>query len=299
MARTVASVLQLNEDLAEVLALVHDIGHPPFAHAGEAELDRQMRRFGERFEHNLHALRIVEHFENSYARFPGLNLTFEVREGIVKHSRDYSPGEVPEADEYLPGVRPPLEAQLIDLVDEAAYHASDLDDGFEARLFTVDDARQAIPQFNRFFEEAEGQFPGASERVLFNEVLRSMVDWLITGLINGTLAFAEEAGVNDVEDVRGHARRIATFTPETQAAVRESKQFLFHFVYYSPGVIEERRRSSQAIGALFQHFMDHPEALPCEYRQFTSDLDPHRAVCDYIAGMTDGFLLRRCQALLE
>ena len=113
IARTVASALALDEDLTEALALAHDLGHPPFGHAGEQELDQQMRRFGERFDHNLHALRIVEQFEQRYARFPGLNLTFEVREGIVKHSRDIQPGESPELEEYLPGLRPPLELSLI------------------------------------------------------------------------------------------------------------------------------------------------------------------------------------------
>src|SRR5579884_2616643 len=132
IARTVASVLGLNEDLTEALALVHDVGHPPFAHAGEEALDREMRRFGERFDHNMQALRIVEHLEQRYARFPGLNLTFEVREGIVKHSRDFGPGEFPDLDEYLPGLRPPLEAQLIDLADEIAYNTADLDDAYEA-----------------------------------------------------------------------------------------------------------------------------------------------------------------------
>ncbi len=135
IARTVAAALDLNEELTEALALGHDIGHPPFAHAGEDELDRQMRRFGDRFDHNLHALRIVESFERRYARFPGLNLTFEVREGIVKHSRDFEKGENPALDEYLPGLRPPLEAQLIDLADEIAYNTADLDDGFSARSF--------------------------------------------------------------------------------------------------------------------------------------------------------------------
>src|SRR6476660_9238952 len=134
MARTVAGVLELDQDLTEALALAHDIGHPPFAHAGEEELNRQMLRFGERFDHNLHALRIVESFEQRYARFPGLNLTFEVREGIVKHSRDFEPGEVPQLDEYLPGKRPPLEAQLIDLADEIAYNTADLDDAVSAGL---------------------------------------------------------------------------------------------------------------------------------------------------------------------
>src|SRR5512146_235489 len=112
IARTVAAVLELDEDLTEALALAHDIGHPPFAHSGEEELDRQMARFGDKFDHNLHALRIVESFEQRYARFPGLNLTFEVREGIAKHSRDFDPGESPDLEEYLPGLRPPLEAQL-------------------------------------------------------------------------------------------------------------------------------------------------------------------------------------------
>ncbi len=128
IARTVASVLALDEDLTEALALAHDIGHPPFAHAGEAELDRQMQRFGEHFDHNIQALRTVESLEQRYPRFPGLNLTFEVREGIVKHSRDFDPGEIPSLDEYLAGLRPPLEAQLIDLADEIAYNAADLDD---------------------------------------------------------------------------------------------------------------------------------------------------------------------------
>src|SRR5690349_13923531 len=130
IARTVASVLELDEDLTEALSLAHDIGHPPFAHAGEEELDRQMRRFGDHFDHNLHALRIIEIFEQRYARFPGLNLTFEVREGIAKHSRDYFPGEVAQLDEYEPELRPTLEAQLIDLADEVAYNTADLDDGF-------------------------------------------------------------------------------------------------------------------------------------------------------------------------
>src|SRR6266516_7353222 len=137
IARTAASVLGLDEDLTEALALAHDIGHPPFAHAGEAELNRQMQRFGDRFDHNLHALRIVETFEQRYARFPGLNLTFEVREGIIKHSRDYDPKLYPELSEYRLNEQPPLEAQLIDLTDEITYNCADLDDGYESRLLTV------------------------------------------------------------------------------------------------------------------------------------------------------------------
>src|ERR1051326_2870463 len=155
IARTVASVLDLDHDLTEALALAHDIGHPPFAHAGEEELDRQMSRFGDRFDHNQHALRIVEIFEQRYARFPGLNLTFEVREGIAKHSHDFAPGEIPELDEYLPGLRPPLEAQLIDLADEVAYNAADLDDGFAAGMFSAVEIARDVPQYREIYEDVE------------------------------------------------------------------------------------------------------------------------------------------------
>src|SRR5437660_795245 len=138
IARTVAGALHLNTDLAEALALVHDIGHPPFGHAGEHRLDELMREFGGRFDHNLHALRIVETFEQRYPDYSGLNLTFEVREGIIKHSRDYTADEYPELAAYQLQHTPPLEAQLIDLVDEIAYNVADLDDGFEAHLLDLD-----------------------------------------------------------------------------------------------------------------------------------------------------------------
>src|SRR6266581_7115229 len=154
IARTVAGVVGIDEDLTEALALAHDIGHPPFGHAGEEELDRLMRRFGERFDHNLHALRIVEVFESRYARFPGLNLTFEVREGMAKHSRDFEPGEIPELEEYLPGLRPPLEAQLIDLCDEIAYDTADLDDGYHAGLVSMEEASRAVGKFHELEEAA-------------------------------------------------------------------------------------------------------------------------------------------------
>src|SRR6185437_11446358 len=187
IARTVANVLELDEELTEALALGHDIGHPPFAHAGEDALNRQMQRFGERFDHNVHALRIVESFEQRYARFPGLNLTFEVREGIVKHSRDFAPGEFPELDEYLPGLRPPLEAQLIDLCDEAAYNTADLDDGYLAGLVAVEDACAQVAEFAELWEAAEMQFPGAPESVRVKEVVRGLINVLVTGLLQGTM----------------------------------------------------------------------------------------------------------------
>src|ERR1700731_5024020 len=145
IARTVGAALGLNVDLVEALALVHDLGHPPFGHAGEKALDTAMRARGLHFDHNLHALRIVEDFEIRYAAFRGLNLTFEVREGIIKHSRDYDPAKFPELAEYWLDKRPPLEAQLIDATDELAYNTADLDDGYEAHLLTLEQIKENVP----------------------------------------------------------------------------------------------------------------------------------------------------------
>src|ERR1700690_3046401 len=172
ITRTVAAALALNLDLAEALALVHDLGHPPFGHAGEKALDAAMRAHGLFFDHNLHALRIVEDFEQRYAAFRGLNLTFEVREGIIKHSRDYDAAKHPELAEYLLDQRPPLEAQLIDLTDEIGYNTADLDDGYEAHLLTLDQIRAGVGAFGRFFLEVERIYPDAPEKLQFNEALK-------------------------------------------------------------------------------------------------------------------------------
>src|SRR6266850_4905259 len=168
ISRTIAGALELNVDLVEALALVHDVGHPPFGHAGEKALDAAMRTRGHSFDHNLHALRIVEDFELRYAAFRGLNLTFEVREGIIKHSRDYTPGEGDGLEEYLLDLHPPLEAQLIDLTDEIAYNTADLDDGYEARLLTVEQISSSVNAFDRLYEEAETLYRDASEKLKFN-----------------------------------------------------------------------------------------------------------------------------------
>src|SRR5258708_4538194 len=167
ISRTIAGQLGLNVDLVEALALVHDIGHPPFGHAGERALDVVMQRHGSFFDHNLHALRIVEDFELRYAAFRGLNLTFEVREGIIKHSHDYSASEHPELAEYLLDQRPPLEAQLIDITDELAYNTADLDDGYEARLLTLEQIIEGVPLFARLFGKVQSLYPEAPKKLQF------------------------------------------------------------------------------------------------------------------------------------
>ena len=194
ISRTIAAALGLNVDLVEALALVHDIGHPPFGHAGERALDAAMRRHGEFFDHNLQALRIVEDFELRYAEFRGLNLTFEVREGIIKHSHDYSAVEHPELTEYLLDLRPPLEAQLIDLTDEIAYTTADLDDGFEAKLLKLADIRKNVRAFERYFVEMEAKYPDAPDKLKFNEALKRMLNRFVTDLIENTKSRIAQAG---------------------------------------------------------------------------------------------------------
>lgn len=292
LARTTAAALGLDEDLTEALALAHDIGHPPFAHAGEEELNRQMSRFGERFDHNLHSLRIVESFEQPYACFPGLNLTFEVREGIAKHSRDISPGESAELDEYLPGLRPPLEAQLIDLADEIAYNTADLDDAFSAGFYAVEEIREAVPDYAALAEFVDTQIPGAAPNVRFRETLRRLIDTLVTGLIEGVASAAAEAGVRDHNGVREHPTRLARFTPDAGRLDRALKVFLHQRVYASAVLMSEREKSARMMAELFEFFLANSSKLPAAYAERASAQPPHRVVCDYIAGMTDGFFRR-------
>jgi dGTPase len=298
IARTVAGALGLNTDLAEALALVHDIGHPPFGHAGEKQLDERMREHGERFNHNLHALRIVEQFEQRYLDFPGLNLTFEVREGIIKHSRDYSAKEFPELAEYALDQRPPLEAQLIDLVDEIAYNTADLDDGFEAHLVDLELLRGEVPLFGAAWAAVERDYPQGARKLKFNEALKNVLDRLATDLIETTRHAAVASGVETVEDVRRLPRRLAGFSPELAQQNAALKRFLFARVYSQPAIAEDRDRSIAALDALFQFFMVHPERMPEHYAQQAKQEARYRVVCDYIAGMTDQFLLRQVQEFL-
>src|SRR5579872_204489 len=196
ISRTIAGALALNSDLTEALALVHDIGHPPFGHAGEKALNTSMREHGLFFDHNLHALRIVEDFEQRYAAFRGLNLTFEVREGIIKHSHDYAPKDHPELGEYLLDERPPLEAQLIDLTDEIAYNTADLDDGYESHLLSLEEIREGVPIFERFYHEVEQLYPEAPEKLKFNETLKRVLNRLVDDLIRTTQKRLPEARIH-------------------------------------------------------------------------------------------------------
>ncbi|HXY49727.1 MAG TPA: deoxyguanosinetriphosphate triphosphohydrolase [Terriglobales bacterium] len=290
IARTVAAQLRLNVDLVEALALVHDIGHPPFGHAGEKALDAAMRAQGFFFDHNLHALRIVEDFEQRYAAFRGLNLTFEVREGIIKHSRDYNCQEFPELAEYALDQRPPLEAQLIDLADEIAYSAADLDDGYEAHLLSLDDIRAGFPMFERFYREVGKKYPDVSEKLKFNETLKRVLDRLVGDLIDNTRRRVREAGVGTVADVRRHRERLAGHSLEVDEERRVGKNFLYENLYFSPALAAEKDDAELVVGTLFAYWMENPSALPPQYQEKSRGEPLARVVCDYIAGMTDNFI---------
>jgi dGTPase len=298
IARTVAGALRLNADLAETLALVHDIGHPPFGHAGERKLDELLRPHGDSFDHNLQALRIVEQFEQRYLDSPGLNLTFEVREGIVKHSRDYDASKYPALSEYLLADRPPIEAQLIDFVDEIAYNTADLDDGYEAHILNIEMIRAEVPLFARFYEEVERSHPEGIEKLKFNEAAKRVLDHLATGLIENTQSVILASGVKNVEDVRQLPRRLAGFSASMAADNAALKKFLLARLYNNPAIVGDREHSVEALAQLFDFYVEHPGAMPKAYAELAQRVPKVRVVCDYIAGMTDHFLLRLHAELL-
>jgi len=291
IARHVASALALNEDLAEALALVHDIGHPPFGHAGERALDRCLQRYGLRFDHNIHALRICEHFEQRYAAHRGLNLTLAVREGIVKHSRDYSLVTHPDLAPYFLDQAPPLEAQIIDLADEIAYLTADLDDGIESGLLDIGHLRQHVRVFSRCFAWVEIEHPGVDEKYLFHEALQLMQNILTNDLIDNTRANLEAASLDTLEAIRHHRTRVATFSPIIEADRLQEKQYLYDHLYTCPELTIEHDKAEEVVTALFDFWMANPNELPEGYVEEIAVSGLPRVVADYIAGMTDAYIL--------
>jgi dGTPase len=299
VSRTIAGALNLNVDLVEALALVHDIGHPPFGHAGEKALDAAMRAQGLYFDHNLHALRIVEDFEQRYAAHRGLNLTFEMREGIIKHSHDYSAAEHPELAEYLLDQRPPLEAQLIDLTDEIAYSTADLDDGYESRLLSLERIRAGVPVFEKFYRQVERSYSDAPEKLRFNEALKLVLNRFVGDLIVNTQSQIEQAQVRTLEDIRRHPERLAGFSAEVEAERKQAKNFLYENLYFSQALAGEKDDAERIVTDLFAFWMRDPKSLPRNYQEKAEEDSLPRVICDYIAGMTDNFIFeqyeRYCQ----
>ncbi|HSY68672.1 MAG TPA: dNTP triphosphohydrolase [Edaphobacter sp.] len=291
IARAAAAELGLNEDLAETLALVHDIGHPPFGHAGERALDRCLTHHGRRFDHNLHALRIVEHFEQRYAAHRGLNLTLGVREGIIKHSRDYRVEQHPELADYFLDQRPPLEAQLIDLADEIAYLTADLDDGVESGLLEIAHIREHVDILGRCYRKVESEHAGVDEKFLFNEALQLMQNVLTDDLIETTGRNTQAIGAECLADVRRHPTRLARFSPQVETERLQEKRYLYDTLYTCEPLETEHDKAEEVVTALFEHWINDPEELPVGHFEAVQNEGLARVVADYIAGMTDSFIL--------
>jgi dGTPase len=290
IARTLATTLGLNVRLTEALALVHDIGHPPYGHAGEKALDECLRNDGLRFDHNLHALRIVTNFEERYAGFRGLNLTLGVREGIVKHSRDYSAALHPELAEYMLDLRPPLEAQLIDLADEIAYLTADLEDGLGAGILQLDMVREEVPLFAGFYDNAEREFPAAAPGLLTNEALIKMLNALVTDLMQEVTRQVHSIGIETLADIRQTPTRIARLSEAMEAKRSQAKSFLYENLYQSLTMEIEHAHDAEVVHTLYSAWTKNPELLPSDHKIRVAEEGAPRAVADYIAGMTDSYI---------
>jgi dGTPase len=297
LARSIARTMGLNEDLCEAISLAHDLGHTPFGHAGQDALNDCMREFGG-FEHNFQSLRVVDVLEERYPGFDGLNLTFETREGILKHcSRRNAealeraePGGVGER--FLIGERPSLEAQVCNLADEIAYNAHDIDDGVRSGLLEHEQLL-ALPLFLRFHRETLAEHPALDGRRLLFEIVRRMLSAQVYDLIDASGAAIAQHAPASVDEVR-RLPELVSFSPAMQASAREVKAFLRQRLYRHPRVVETTEGAKAVVRALFDAYLAQPEQLPAEHAQ---RLPRQQVVVDYIAGMTDRFALREHERL--
>ena len=297
LARSIARALQLNEDLTEAIALAHDLGHTPFGHAGQDALNDCMAAHGG-FEHNLQSLRVVDQLEHRYPDHDGLNLTFETREGILKHCSPANarlldaaePGGV--ARRFIDGTQPSLEAQLANLADEIAYNAHDIDDGVRSGLLTLQQVAE-VPLFARFVADTQRDHPGLPDRRVLYESIRRMLSAQVYDVIDTTGA-AIAAAVPPDADAARRAGPLVAFSAAMRAESNELKRFLFANLYRHPQVTDTTSQAQQVVRELFAAYLDRPAELRPSFAQRP---DRERAVADYIAGMTDRFALREHERL--
>jgi dGTPase len=293
IGRTVARALGLNEELTEALCLGHDLGHTPFGHSGEKVMHELMREHGG-FEHNQQTLRILEVLERRYPEFPGLNLSWEVREGLIKHR--------PETDatapaEYAPGECPTIEAQLVDFVDEIAYNNHDIDDGLSSGMIQVEQLR-AVALFREAHDAALARGIDDSS-VVRHQVVRRIIDRCSNDLIETTLASLRAGKVASVDEVRKAGRRLVAYSTQMQAHVRELKDFLFRNMYRHYRVVRMGDKAGRILRDLFVSYTGEPLQLPPHFQERVREDGLERAVCDYIAGMTDRFALDEHRKLFD
>ncbi len=297
IGRSIARFLKLNEDLTEAIALAHDLGHTPFGHAGQDILNECMRDFGG-FEHNLQSLRVVDELEEKYADFHGLNLTFEAREGILKHCSHQNAKELAELGQrFLEKRQPGLEAQLANLADEIAYNNHDVDDGLRAGLITIDQLCE-VTLFARKHEEVMKRYSQLEGRRKIHEIIRRMINAQVTDLINNVRSNLQRANPESIDAVRKMDKPLVCFSDEMKALNQELKQFLRRHLYQHYRVKRMTNKAERVIRDLFEVFMSEPELLPPEHSkvakrwyQASGEIGRARAVADYIAGMTDRYAI--------
>jgi dGTPase len=294
IARTIARTLGLNEDLTEAIALAHDLGHPPFGHAGERAMNEMMQPYGG-FEHNQQSLRIVEVLEDRYPEFPGLNLTWETRDGLKKHQPRISPAD---ANGLLVGVAPGLEAQVADYADEIAYNNHDIDDGLTSQMIELESLRQ-VPLWEEHFCEVQQRFPQAPQKILWRQSVRSIINSLVADLCEETLRRLTAAGIGNVTDVRSATQPLVGFSPAMERRSAELKLFLLEHLYRHYRVIRMAEKARRIIHDLVKVYTDSPRQLPPSFSSRIATEGMPRVVCDYIAGMTDRFALEEHRKLFD
>jgi dGTPase len=305
IARSVALALRLNEALTEAISLAHDLGHTPFGHAGQDALNECMREFGG-FEHNLQSLRVVDELEERYAQFPGLNLTFECREGILKHCSLRNARELGELGErFIHRRQPGLEAQIANLADEIAYNNHDVDDGIRAQLLDLASLRE-VRMFRRQYDAVMALYPDLGERRLVHETIRRMINYLVSDFIRTTQAQLEQTQPRSIDEVRAHTAPLAMLSAECQEEHLELKAFLREHVYRHYKVLRMTSKARRVLQQLFDGFFKDVSLMPTEHRdQALRAESAHgssgraRAVADYIAGMTDRYAILEHQRLFE
>lgn len=293
IARTIARALMLNEDLVEAIAMAHDLGHTPFGHAGETVLHELMADKGG-FNHNTQGLRIVEQLEERYPNFPGLNLTWEVREGIVKHATEY---DTPEATAYEPGLRATLEAQVINVADEVAYNTHDLDDGLRSGLISPRQL-QGLTLWEKALEALRIRAEDVSDTHRA-QIIRYLVNLEVTDILEHTCARLQEIKPTSVEDVRRQTSDIVSFSPQMRERNRELKDFLFKGLYRHWRVMRMAEKAKRMLTRLFEAYVQAPIQLPYSVQERISRDNLERVVCDYIAGMTDRFALQEYAKMFD
>jgi dGTPase len=295
ITRTIARAMRLNEDLAEAVALTHDLGHTPFGHAGERILNRLMKPYGG-FEHNAQSLRIVDALEERYPTFPGLNLSWEVREGIVKHSGRY---DRPQAQDFDASKAPTLEAQIVDYADEIAYNAHDIDDGLKSEMLTLEDLKGAAI-WQDAYRAICRRYPDADVHIVRYQAIRRLIDSFVTDLIETTEGQIRGHGVTTLDDVRGVMPKLVEFSPPMAESVRELKALLLERLYNHYRVKRMAVKADRIMTGLFETYMAEPRQIPPHvYRRIAAGEEVPRVVADYVAGMTDRFALDEYKKLFD